>query len=594
MPRIRNRIALSMATLLITGLFIASLLSLQWLESWHMQELSNGLNRDSRLLSTQLPTADDRSTSAQWSNVLQSFATLSNRYAYVVDDSGNVLAAGSPSGSTSSSISWASPFQIPVATSQIGGSIGGERMLFSVTPLTGADHPAAVLVGVPLEPEYEQLFRQWRVLTQELAALSAVLLLTGYLIARRISSPLENIAETIEQISAGDWKRRVPYWGQDEYGKISTAVNSLTMKLLDQMDILSQEKSKVEGIIGHMGSGVLVVDRSGIILVTNQAALNILGTQYRDPVGRSHWEVTHSPELSERIDAVILKGTSQKVEVHIQRGASESHIELFATPIIGHAENVVGAVAVLHDVTQFRRVEKMRTEFVANVSHELKTPVTAVKGFAETLLDGALEDPELRYQFVQIIYNESDRLSRLVQDLLELSKIESGHSVFRFRPYDVNSVVEAAAESLRNQAVQNGLTLNVHLADEPAVAEVAPERIQQVLVNLIGNAIAYTPAPGSVDVYVANHSDGVEVSVVDTGIGIPEKDLPHIFERFYRVDKDRSRSTGGTGLGLAIVKHILEAHHSRIQVQSELGKGSKFSFVLPKSRPANAAEDRSG
>jgi two-component system phosphate regulon sensor histidine kinase PhoR len=250
-------------------------------------------------------------------------------------------------------------------------------------------------------------------------------------------------------------------------------------------------------------------------------------------------------------------------------------------------------VAVLHDVTQFRRLEKMRTEFVANVSHELKTPVTAVKGFAETLLDGALEDPELRHQFVQIIYNESDRLSRLVQDLLELSKLESGHSVFRFRPCDVNEIVEAAADSLRNQASQHGLELNVHLADEPAVAEVAPERIQQVLVNLIANALAYTPAPGRVDVCVVNREDGVEVSVADTGIGIPEQDLPRIFERFYRVDKDRSRNTGGTGLGLAIVKHILEGHHTRIQVQSELGKGSTFSFVLPKTRPAPPSESHS-
>jgi two-component system, OmpR family, phosphate regulon sensor histidine kinase PhoR len=291
---------------------------------------------------------------------------------------------------------------------------------------------------------------------------------------------------------------------------------------------------------------------------------------------------TTSLRISELIDTVLLKGHPLRKEVVVN---NDINVELFVTPIFGANEEVVGAVAVLHDVTQFRRVERMRTEFVANVSHELRTPITAVKGFAETLLDGALENPDLCRQFVQIIYDESERLSHLVLDLLELSKMESGHSVFRFTRVNISELVDTAAARLQNQATQSGIDLFVHTPESPVFADVAPERITQVLINLIGNAIAYTPAPGRIDVSVLDADEEVTVEVADTGIGIPKADIPRIFERFYRVDKDRSRNTGGTGLGLAIVKHILEAHRGTIKVTSEVGRGSTFSFTLPKRQP---------
>jgi two-component system, OmpR family, phosphate regulon sensor histidine kinase PhoR len=201
------------------------------------------------------------------------------------------------------------------------------------------------------------------------------------------------------------------------------------------------------------------------------------------------------------------------------------------------------------------------------------------------LLDGALENPDLCRQFVQIIYDESERLSHLVLDLLELSKMESGHSVFRFTRVNISELVDTAAARLQNQATQSGIDLFVHTPESPVFADVAPERITQVLINLIGNAIAYTPAPGRIDVSVLDADEEVTVEVADTGIGIPKADIPRIFERFYRVDKDRSRNTGGTGLGLAIVKHILEAHRGTIKVTSEVGRGSTFSFTLPKRQP---------
>ncbi|GMA50064.1 hypothetical protein GCM10025857_14210 [Alicyclobacillus contaminans] len=330
---------------------------------------------------------------------------------------------------------------------------------------------------------------------------------------------------------------------------------------------------------------MLVVDKTGVILVANEVAHAQLGNHHQQLIGRTHWEAA-VPRVSAAIDAVLMKGEAQRKELTLPADLS---VELNVTPIFGTHSEVVGAVAVLHDVSQFRQVERMRSEFVANVSHELRTPITAVRGFAETLLDGAIENPELRRQFVQIIYDEADRLNHLVVDLLELSKIESGHSIFHFEPADLGVLAENAADTLRHQAEQHGLALEVHLPEAPVVAEVAAERILQVLVNLIGNAIAYTPAPGRVDLTVLDGEATVQLVVQDTGIGIPQADIPRIFERFYRVDKDRSRRTGGTGLGLAIVKHIVEVHHGNIQVESQVGKGSIFRVNLPKRQMPNAA-----
>jgi two-component system, OmpR family, phosphate regulon sensor histidine kinase PhoR len=578
--RIRNRITLTVVVVITAALFCAALLALQFMENNQMQHLRDSLLGEARLMATELTTT---ASDAQPQMARQSAVTL-GRAVFLLSRDNRVLVSATPTGHVERDIPW--PFDHPAPTvgqaHDFQAALHGQDMVLAAAPVSGNPAVHTVVIATPLEPEYARLLTDWRWLAVEFAGVGVLFILIGYLWARRIASPLEHIAATTEQIASGDVRKRVPYWGQDEYGRISTAINSLTGRLLEQMDDLSQEKSKVEGIIKHMGSGVLVVDRSGVILVANETATAMLGGSQTQLVGQTHWVATTSLRISELIDTVLLKGHPLRKEVVVN---NDINVELFVTPIFGANEEVVGAVAVLHDVTQFRRVERMRTEFVANVSHELRTPITAVKGFAETLLDGALENPDLCRQFVQIIYDESERLSHLVLDLLELSKMESGHSVFRFTRVNISELVDTAAARLQNQATQSGIDLFVHTPESPVFADVAPERITQVLINLIGNAIAYTPAPGRIDVSVLDADEEVTVEVADTGIGIPKADIPRIFERFYRVDKDRSRNTGGTGLGLAIVKHILEAHRGTIKVTSEVGRGSTFSFTLPKRQP---------
>ncbi|WP_018132171.1 two-component system histidine kinase PnpS [Effusibacillus pohliae] len=458
----------------------------------------------------------------------------------------------------------------------------GTNVLFVAIPITaGPNLLGAVRIGIPLSGVYRELGSALGSFGVSLLVVAILSSLVGMYFASGIARPIEEITRVTRRIADGAFDERVRHWSRDELGVLGESVNLMASRLAEQIEDLTQEKSKLEAIIASMESGVMVVDRAGRIRVVNRATENLLRHPGRQLLGQWHWEVGRSYGLSSMIDEVLLTGEPRRKEIVLMAPA-ETNVEVYAAPIKGKNESITGAVVVLHDVSKWRRVEQMRTEFVANVSHELRTPITAVKGFAETLLDGALEDPELRRQFIKIIYEESDRLSRLVNDLLELSKIESGHAVLQFERCDITDLVRTTVDKLVLQAKQHGLTLQAHLPEQPVFAEVARDRVSQVLINLIGNAISYTPEGGRIDVDLEEGREWITVRVRDTGIGIPKEDLPRLFERFYRVDKARARRSGGTGLGLAIVKHIVEAHGGTVHVESELGAGSTFSFALPK------------
>jgi two-component system phosphate regulon sensor histidine kinase PhoR len=261
-------------------------------------------------------------------------------------------------------------------------------------------------------------------------------------------------------------------------------------------------------------------------------------------------------------------------------------VEAHCAPIRSDQGDVIGAVAVLRDVTELRHTERLRRELTANVSHELRTPLTSIKGFAETLLDGAMKDEETCRRFLTIIDSEADRLVKLVDDLLDLSHLESKRATLELKPVDLTELVSQTVDKLRPLAEGAGLVLHQVV---PGHFEIAadPDRLEQVLTNLIDNAIKYTPPGGQVEVRIQPTDGEVEVSVADTGRGIRAEDLPHVFERFYRVDRSRTRGSGGTGLGLAIAKHIVEAHGGRISVHSRLDEGTTFTFALPRNGASN-------
>lgn len=342
----------------------------------------------------------------------------------------------------------------------------------------------------------------------------------------------------------------------------------------------SKSTSMFEAVLLSMSEGVMVIDIDGRILLMNQTLKDILYIK-DDPVGKRTFEVIHNIDI-QKIANNVLRSKQRVESIEISFFIREEKI-LFvhATSIIIQDDKTEGAVLVFHDITELRRLEKIRQDFVANVSHELRTPVSSIKGYAETLLDGALEDKENAEDFLKIIHSSSDRLAKLVDDLLDLSKIESGALKMILRPSVIEPIIQRVVSGMNKQAKDKSIIIRTDIPEDISAIIADDDRIAQVLLNLIDNAIKYTPTNGLITISVKEEKRFVRVDVADNGVGIPEKDLSRLFERFYRVDKARSRELGGTGLGLSIVKHIVSAHHGEISVQSVLGEGSIFSFIIP-------------
>lgn len=415
------------------------------------------------------------------------------------------------------------------------------------------------------------------------AALVLVPPLWVYWLSLRLSRALAQTAEVAKRVAAGDFSRKLADWAAEtsEMSLLEQSINAAAIHLQQRLSELSVEKARLEAILQNMVDGVLLVDSRRRLVLVNPAAEAMFGIRADEVLGKDHLAVTHHFDLDEKMLQVLQDGQTCSLEIRRAR-PQEEILEARLAPS-GYGTEEQGVLVVLRNVTRARQLEKMRTEFVANVTHELRTPLTAIQGFAETLLDGALDDPDAARHFVGIIKQESESLARLIEDLLDLSHIESGKWKMYREPIQVAHLVQETVERMGPQAQEKGITLEVHVPAELPEITGDPRRLSQVLLNLMSNALKYTPSGGTVSVRAWEEDRWVRVSVADTGVGIPKADLPRVFERFYRVDKARSRATGGTGLGLSIAKHIVEAHGGSITVESDVGQGATFTFSLPKS-----------
>lgn len=410
--------------------------------------------------------------------------------------------------------------------------------------------------------------------------------LISYRVAYQLTRPIEKITRVARQISKMNYKSRVYLHNRDEIGDLGQAINTMADSLQQQMHRILENESQLSGVLDNMVSGVVMIDEEGRIVLLNRSAEEILGSSAREFLGKAYDSAGHPNELVELIRECVERGEHIRDEM-VFHFPEERVLEVNLAPMRAAGEEWLGLVLVLHDITEIRRLEKVRSEFVANVSHELKTPIAAVKGFAETLLAGALHDPETAKSFLQIIYDESERLNRLIGDILELSKVESKRVPLTFSPVHLQSFVGKTLDMMRSAADKKEIALDMSV-DEELYMEADEDRLRQILFNLLSNGINYTPEGGKVTVEVTEvppahggDTETIRFIIADTGIGIPKKDLPRIFERFYRVDKARSRSSGGTGLGLSIVKHLVELHKGTIRVESDPGFGSRFIIELP-------------
>jgi two-component system phosphate regulon sensor histidine kinase PhoR len=389
--------------------------------------------------------------------------------------------------------------------------------------------------------------------------------------------PLRELADAVGAIASGQLERRAPLDARDEMGRIAASINFMAEQLRRQLEDATAEKERIAAVLAGMTEGVLVLDAEGRVLLANPRFRNLFGTH--GPVeGRIPLEVIRDAEVDEVLREV--SGAEPVVRDLEGVGPRDLTLQMHAAVFPARGKRL-GTVIVFHDVTEVRRLESMRRDFVANVSHELKTPLTAIRGYAETLASGGVP-PDRTRSFLEVILRHAERLGSLIDDLLQLSRIESRK--LELHPVELD-VVEAARALLRDLAPR--LAERGHRAevvDDGAAAARADQRaLEQVLMNLLDNAIKYTDPQGRITVSVRASPARVWVAVSDTGIGIPSADLPRVFERFYRVDKARSRELGGTGLGLSIVKHLVQSLGGEVHIESEPGRGTRVSFSLPRA-----------
>ena len=453
------------------------------------------------------------------------------------------------------------------------------NLLYHAVRFSPAGAPPVVLrFALPLQTVDQELWEFRRRLWLASLVMLFVTGIASLLISRSFSGRVERLEKFSLRVAEGDFRPIEADRTGDGLEALAVSLNETAARLDRTIRTLTEERNLSSAILGSMVEGVAVVNASERLLFANAGFAQILGLDVPPQSGSPLLEIVRQTELIEAVRDV-LKG-EPRVETEIVTGTLRQHF--FAVTVASvRAADTSGAVIVLHDITALRKLERVRRDFVANVSHEFKTPLTAIQGFAETLLAGAIDDPQNRLRFLEIILEHSRRLARLTDDLLKLSKMDADRLELEIRRLSVSQFVESCIETIQRTAAEKDLRVSVNLQQPLPDIAADRRRLAEVLQNLLDNAMQYTPAGGQIMVSASASGGEVTFTVSDTGIGIPQADQSRIFERFYRVDVARSREVGGTGLGLSIAKHLVEAHGGRIWVESDVGQGSQFHFTVP-------------
>jgi two-component system phosphate regulon sensor histidine kinase PhoR len=453
-------------------------------------------------------------------------------------------------------------------------TLGIDMMYTAVTILKNNAPLALVRVALPLQQVNANIASLQRVLIAATVLVTAIALLLAVLIAGRITRPVRSLTQSAWKLASSDPAVQPIPPTKDEIGQLAQVFNIMSTRLSGQIDDLETERATLDAVLQKMTDGVLIVDELGRVQLVNPAAVKMFSISQPAPIGKPLIEVVRHHQPEEMWQRCRATGEAQRLDFEVGHRLSLNGIATSLSPAISGS-----TLLLFQDLTRQRQTEAMRRDFISNVSHELRTPLAALKALTETLQTGALEDPPAAHRFLEQMETEVDSISLMVSELLELSRIESGRVPLNLAATAPLEIVNPAVERLRLQAERNGLVLSVECSDDLPLVLADATRVQQVVVNLLHNAIKFTPSGGHVTVSVSQPNREICFAVSDTGIGIAAEDLPRIFERFYKVD--RSRATSGTGLGLAIARHLVEAHGGRIWVESEVGKGSTFFFTIP-------------
>ena len=483
------------------------------------------------------------------------------------------------------------PEVIEAISSGVGTSIhysttlGCDMIYVAVPVMVDGELGGISRVSLPLTEINQSLEHISRTIIVGAAIAAAIAILLAIQISRTSTEPIKKLTQMSKRMAKGELDQKIQVNSKDEVGELSKAFNQMASKVKEMVSLITAERDKMSAILSNMADGILVVDVEGKVTMINLAAERMFPSPLKgegqgegspdEAVGRTFIEVVHDYEIDDILQKSLRTGEQQTGLVETEAG--KQFLGVIASPISEQS----GSVVLLQDLTELRRLETVRRDFIANISHELRTPVASLKVLAETLYEGAVDDPAVAKDFLEKMNIETDRLTQMVNELSELSRIESGDVSLKIKSIDINELATRVVERLKAQADRVGLSLVMNIPPGLPRVMADEERVEQVFINLLHNAIKFTPSGGRIDLSAKIEDGNILISVADTGVGIPADDLPRVFERFYKVDK--ARAGAGTGLGLAIAKHIIELHGGRIWAVSVEGKGSTFSFKIPVS-----------
>jgi two-component system phosphate regulon sensor histidine kinase PhoR len=573
--------------ILISFGFIAFFLDKN-LEENSLQEIKSSLINQAYLVESQISKANLKNENTpELETLVKALSSKIKARLTIVDNKGKVLAESEKS--EVDVLRMPSHADRPEIKAALAGGIGEEirysstlkiDMLYIALPIWDNNEiMGAVRLALPLVSVQRTLSTVRKAIFLSLFFALGLAFVLGSLLTRSIIKPIDKIIHISRKFSSGNFSHKILLDSRDEIQELGDTLNRMADSLEDKIKKVEIKNQQLKAILESMVEGIIVTDKSGHIISLNPTVEKIFSILKQDAEGKLFLEIIRNNDIADIINYVLKNGKFKSCEISLVWPVQRI-FEINATPIF-EKDSISGCLLVIHDITEIRRLETMRRDFVANVSHELKTPLTSIKGFVETLLEGALEDKENSRHFLQIIQSHANRLDNLVNDLLDLSHLESQEIKLEKEKVNLKALTDDILASFRSQFKKRAIQVTSDLSKGVFIIA-NKDKIDQVLTNLIDNAIKFNHEKGSIKIYSQDLDDKIKIFVEDSGIGIPEKDIPRIFERFYRVDKARSRELGGTGLGLSIVKHIVELHGGSVGVESTEGLGSKFYFYLPK------------
>jgi two-component system sensor histidine kinase VicK len=455
----------------------------------------------------------------------------------------------------------------------------GHRIKIISVPIKDAEKIlGAILIVASLEDLYSTMNNINEIF---ISGMIIALLLTaslGVLLSRTITQPIKEITQKASAMTKGDFNRVVTIRSGDEIGQLGEAFNRMSAHLKDAISLNEEEKEKLTSILSNMSDGVIATDGEGRVILVNRRARHILQKEDNEMVGQEISELLHISKT--KIDQFAF-GDQPTILLHFSHDKAPVSVRATFTPIKRRTRGIIGLIVVLHDVTEQEKLDQTRKEFVANVSHELRTPLTTIKSYIEALEDGAWQDADLAPRFLHVTHQETERMIRLVNDLLQLSRLDSRETLSKRESVNLADMLEEVADRFSFQAMQRQIDIELSMDGALPKVWIHRDQMDQVLDNLVSNALKYTGGQGKIRIHAMMREEHVCIKIQDTGIGIPETDLEKIFDRFYRVDKARSRNMGGTGLGLSIAKEIIRSHGGAISLRSEVGRGTTVEFTIP-------------